>query len=154
MNPTHPGKKSCRHPPPCPAHASFLPAGLRPVVSAWEGGGSGFVLGKGEESGISLPAPHFLVTARPWRASHPGCVQAGPGDLQGVICHHGAHWVLPAVSVGGGDSSVMVPTRLCDPMDCSPDFSVHGIFPGKNTGVGCHFLLQGIFPTRRSNRKN
>ena len=24
-------------------------------------------------------------------------------------------------------------------------------FPGKNTGVGCHVLLQGIFPTRRSN---
>ena len=23
--------------------------------------------------------------------------------------------------------------------------------PGKNTGVGCHFLLQGIFPTRGSN---
>ena len=23
--------------------------------------------------------------------------------------------------------------------------------PGKNTGVGCHFLLQGIFPTQRSN---
>ena len=22
------------------------------------------------------------------------------------------------------------------------------IFPGKNTGVGCHFLLQGIFPTQ------
>ena len=22
--------------------------------------------------------------------------------------------------------------------------------PGKNTGVGCHFLLQGIFPTQRS----
>ena len=21
-------------------------------------------------------------------------------------------------------------------------------FPGKNTGVGCHFLLQGIFPTQ------
>ena len=21
-----------------------------------------------------------------------------------------------------------------------------GDFPGKNTGVGCHFLLQGIFP--------
>ena len=29
---------------------------------------------------------------------------------------------------------------LCDPMDCSPPgSSVHGIFPGKNTGVGCHF---------------
>ena len=24
-------------------------------------------------------------------------------------------------------------------------------FPGKNTGVSCHFLLQGIFPTQRSN---
>ena len=32
---------------------------------------------------------------------------------------------------------------LCDSMDCSlPGSSVHGIFPGKNTGVGCHFLLQ------------
>ena len=24
-------------------------------------------------------------------------------------------------------------------------------FPGKNTGVGCHFLLQGTFPARGSN---
>ena len=24
-------------------------------------------------------------------------------------------------------------------------------FPGKNIGVGCHFLLQGIFPTQGSN---
>ena len=24
-------------------------------------------------------------------------------------------------------------------------------FPGKNTGVGCHFLLQGIFPPQGSN---
>ena len=41
---------------------------------------------------------------------------------------------------------------LCDPMDCSlPGSSVHGIFPGNSTGVGCHFLLQGIFPTQESN---
>ena len=26
-----------------------------------------------------------------------------------------------------------------------------GDFPGKNTGVGCHFLLQGIFTTQGSN---
>ena len=26
--------------------------------------------------------------------------------------------------------------------------SVHGIFPGSNTGMGCHFLLQRIFPTQ------
>ena len=31
---------------------------------------------------------------------------------------------------------------VCDPMDCSlPGFSVHGIFPGKSIGVGCHCLL-------------
>ena len=31
-----------------------------------------------------------------------------------------------------------------DPMDCSPPgSSVHGDSPGKNTGVGCHALLQG-----------
>ena len=36
---------------------------------------------------------------------------------------------------------------LCDPMVGSlPGSSVHGIFPGKNTGVGCRALLQGIFP--------
>ena len=41
---------------------------------------------------------------------------------------------------------------LCDPMDCSPPgSSVHGDSPGKNTGVGCHAVLQGIFPTRGLN---
>ena len=30
----------------------------------------------------------------------------------------------------------------------SPSSSVHGDSPGKNTGVGCHALLQGIFPTQ------
>ena len=40
---------------------------------------------------------------------------------------------------------------LCDPMDCNPPgSSVHGS-PGKNTGVGSHSLLQGIFPTQGSN---
>ena len=33
------------------------------------------------------------------------------------------------------------PTRLLHPWD----------FPGKNTGVGCHFLLQKIFPTQGLN---
>ena len=39
-----------------------------------------------------------------------------------------------------------------DPMDCSlPGSSVHGIFSGKNTAVGCHFLLQGVFLMQGSN---
>ena len=41
---------------------------------------------------------------------------------------------------------------LSDLMDCSPPgSSVYGDSPGKNTGVGCHALLQGIFPTQGSN---
>ena len=38
---------------------------------------------------------------------------------------------------------------LCHPMDCSLlGSSVHGDSPDKNTGVGCHAFLQGIFPTQ------
>ena len=39
-------------------------------------------------------------------------------------------------------------TTLCNPMNCGS--SVHGNSPGKNTGVGCPALLQGIFPTQGS----
>ena len=39
---------------------------------------------------------------------------------------------------------------LCSPMDCSPPgSSVHGILQGRI--LGCHFLLQMIFPTQGSN---
>ena len=39
---------------------------------------------------------------------------------------------------------------LCNPMS-PPGSSVHGDSPGKNTGRGCHALLQGIFPTQGLN---
>ena len=39
-------------------------------------------------------------------------------------------------------SDPMKPARLLCPWD----------FPGKNTGVGCHFFLLGIFPTRGSSQ--
>ena len=38
---------------------------------------------------------------------------------------------------------------LCDPIDSSlPGSSVYGYSPGKNTGVDCHALLQGIFSSQ------
>ena len=41
---------------------------------------------------------------------------------------------------------------LCDPTDCSlQGSSVPEDSPGKNTGVGCHALLQGIFTPPGSN---
>ena len=44
--------------------------------------------------------------------------------------------------------------QLClrELMGCGlPGSSVHGDSPGKNTGMGCHALLQGIFPTQGLN---
>ena len=59
-----------------------------------------------------------------------------------TICSSLCEWVKVAWSC----------VTLCDPMDCSLwGSSVHGDSPGKNTGVGCHALLQGIFPTQGSN---
>ena len=48
-------------------------------------------------------------------------------------------------------SVAWVMSDSCDPMDCSPippGSSVHGILQAKNTGVGCHVFLLGIFPTQ------
>ena len=41
---------------------------------------------------------------------------------------------------------------LCDSVHYSPPgSSVYGDSLGKNTGVSCHALLQGVFPTQGSN---
>ena len=41
---------------------------------------------------------------------------------------------------------------LCDPVDYSfPGSSVHGNSLSKNTGMGCHYLLQRIIPTQGLN---
>ena len=45
--------------------------------------------------------------------------------------------------------SRFVISTLRDPVDCRLPESRDS--PGKNTGVGCHALLQGIFPTQGSN---
>ena len=42
---------------------------------------------------------------------------------------------------------------LCNPLECSPPgSSVDEDSPGKNIGVGCHALLQGIFSTQGLNQ--
>ena len=65
----------------------------------------------------------------------------------------GDGWICITGSINISEVAQLCPT-LCDPMDYSlPGSPVHGIFPGKNTGVGCHFLLQGIFPTQRLNQR-
>ena len=43
----------------------------------------------------------------------------------------------------------------CGPVDCSlPGSTFHADSLGKNTGVDCHALLQGIFPTQGSKHQS
>ena len=48
-------------------------------------------------------------------------------------------------------SVTSVVSNSCNSMDCSLPGSFPWDFPSKNTGVGCHFLFQGIFPIQGSN---
>ena len=61
-----------------------------------------------------------------------------------------SHFTVAGFSVHA--KSLQSRPTLYDPMDCSPPgSSVHGESPGTNTGVGCHALLLGIFPSQGSN---
>ena len=54
--------------------------------------------------------------------------------------------------VCGCQVASVVSYSLCSPMNCSlPGSSIHENSPGKNTEVGFHELLQGIFPTEGLN---
>ena len=45
--------------------------------------------------------------------------------------------------------TVLSCVRVCEPMHCGlPVFLCTWNSPGRNTGMGCHALLQGIFPTQ------
>ena len=53
----------------------------------------------------------------------------------------------------GGSSGIVAKScpTLWGPMNCSaPDSFYLWVSPGKNTEVGCHFLLQNAFPTQGS----
>ena len=50
-----------------------------------------------------------------------------------------------------GKWSGSVVSNSLQPMGCTERLLCPWDFPGNNTGVGCHFLLQGIFLTKGSN---
>ena len=66
--------------------------------------------------------------------------------------HWSSHQGFGSCHVACGMCSGMSDSLLHDPMDCSlPASSINVIFPGKNTGVDCHFVLQEIFLTQGLN---
>ena len=58
-----------------------------------------------------------------------------------AMCAHVCAMCVRAYSAASVVSDTLQPTRLLRP--CSSQ--------GKNTGVGCHFRLQGLFPTQGLN---
>ena len=75
-------------------------------------------------SSYLLCAPHSPPTTPLHPSEQHKCVSVNRSVVPNSLRSHG-----------------LQPTRLLCPWD----------FPGKDTGVGCHFLLQGIFPTQGSN---
>jgi len=95
--------------------------------------GSQQVLGKAPDSSSMLRIPVF------W------CLSDIPPDFTFWVIISRYYWLC--VRAKSFQSCV----TLCKPMDGSPPGSSLWDSPGKNTTVGSHFLLQGIFPTQGSN---
>ena len=77
--------------------------------------------------------------------SQPGAVLS-PGDMYTHTHTHTHTHISPYVYMCESENLVAKSyPALCDPMNCSPS--------GKNTGVDCLSLLQGIFPTQGSNTR-
>ena len=103
-----------------------------------------FVWGEGDSRGwgswMTSPIQWTWVctnSRRQWRTGKPGV-------LQSMGLPKSRTWL----------SELLSPVWLFgDPMDCKPwdRLLCPWDFPGKNTGVGCHFLLHGIFLTQRLN---
>ena len=78
-------------------------------------------------------------------------LESGCGDgVEVALAHSYGVWLKLCVS-----SSVYLCAQLCrtlvTPWTVATSLLCPRDFPGKNTRVGCHFLLQGIFPTQESN---
>ena len=97
---------------------------------------------------VAIPFSRVSSQPKDWT-----CVSYIPGRFFTVWTTREAE-IIPNVHANCAELCFV--TQLCltlsDPMDCSlPGSSVYGNSPCKNTGMGCHALLQGIFSTQESN---
>ena len=79
-----------------------------------------------------LACPTLCNPRQPTRLPRPW---DSPGKNTGVGCH----FLLQCMKVKSESEVAQLCPALSNPMDCSPPgSSIHGIFPGKSTAVGCH----------------
>ena len=92
---------------------------------------------------LLLPLSQFSrvrLCATPYTAAHQAPEFLGFSKQDTGV---GCHFLLHCMKVKSESEVAQPCLTLCDSMDCSlPGSSVHGIFPGKSTGVGCHCLLR------------
>ena len=118
-----------------------------------------------------MSSPFTLPSSLSHRSDHSHILKIfPPGDLSHPFLSLHSSWNLRQICLSHKDGrgsrvepescqswctrakSLQFCPTLCDPMDCSlAGSSVHGDSPGKNTGVACHALLQGIFPAQGLN---
>ena len=94
-------------------------------------------------SGLPFPSPGDLPD--------PGIEPGSPALEAGALTSEPPETTQFCKAIQFSSVAQSCPT-LCDPMDCN----LLGLLrpwdsPGKNTGVDCHFLLQGIFLTQEPN---
>ena len=79
---------------------------------------------------------HLFIQSRNLAFSSSSNQSLHPYQSTSLVCMHVWSVISDSLWPCG-----LLPTSLLCPQN----------FPGKSTGVGCHFLLQGIFPTQGSN---
>ena len=106
-----------------------------PLASIWD---QSFQVGWASVAGdgLAISLCPVLPSSLPWAylprdSPGNGCSVSREPSLSRVLCMRAQSYLI-----------------LCDPMDQAP---LSMGFPNKNPGVGCHFLLQGIFLTQGSN---
>ena len=70
--------------------------------------------------------------------------------ILGILHKHFYHLILNNNPVWQNKKVAQLCLTIQDPMDYGPS-GLPWNYPGKNTGVGCHALLQGIFLTQALN---
>ena len=121
-------------------------------------------LGAGGWSGEGLGSPTCMKTICPLPTRSQTLAELRGGARFTTLVVKYNYWKYPLVSVTPSWHALCFNILkwkrgllshiwlFCDPTDCSPPgSSVHGILQGRILEWVCHFLLQGIFLTQRSN---
>ena len=116
--------------------------------SACNAGDLGSISGLGRSPGEWTAATHSSILAWkiPWTGEPDGLQTMGLQRVRHNWATFNFKWNIILLHT---HVCSQLWSTLCDPMECSPPgSSIREFIPGKNTGVGCHFLLQGIFLTQ------